>query len=468
MAWTEFYIQTTGNNLNAGSTTADPALATSTNGSWDITANRFIAAGGATPFLSVTVGMYASIYLDAATSAVFVSKVTAVDVGGTYIEVSKTANKLGTAPASGATGRSCKVGGAWKDTAIVSLFPTAVTVDQSTRINIKSGAYTNANTAVNFQTAGATATPIWWRGYNTTPGDLDDYSALTKPAWTCTGTGRFTWTGAFQYISGLDITAAVANNSVALVGAHCHIHRCRVTNTTANAAASAISIASNSGFASCCYFSATSTATGVITTSSGASPSMWWGCIITGGGAGFAALVTSSVTILSNCLFRSIGGAGIAFSAITSGNVIINACTFYGCGSHGIDLQLVPTGFIQITNCNFWSITGYGINSGAGTCGAVFRAGNDFRSCSSGDENGLGDSPGAPGVSGATWGSQDEVSDPWTSATDMTPRIYSKAHQMALPRTFEYEPYNTYADVGAVNSQNAPAPTVGGHVARRT
>lgn len=458
-------MQTTGNNLNAGSTTADLALATSTNGNWDTaSANRFVAAGGATPFLAVTVGMYASIYLDAATSAVFVSKITAVDVGGTYIEVSKTANKLGTAPTAGATGRSCKVGGAWAGTAINSLFG-AVTIDQSTRVNIKAGSY-SYTASVTFSTNGTTAFPLWFRGYNTTPGDLDDYSVLTKPAFTGTSNGRLLFSGTFNTISGLDIssTGAVASPAVSSGGVNT-FHRCRIRHTNANSGSNAFTTSGNFVTLSCCYFGATSSANIVLL---GTNSARVFGCIFSGGANAIQWAGLSGTVTVTSCVFRSIGAEGFNLSAITSANILVDSCTFYSCGSHAIEFATVPSGLIQITNCNFWAITGYGINSSAGTTGVVFRAGNDFRSCSAGDENGFGDTPGSAGTSGQKWGSQDETLDPWTSTTDMTPRVYSLAHQMALPRTFEYEPYNTYADVGAVTSQNTPIPTVGGHVARRT
>lgn len=464
MAWVDFYIQTTGNNLNAGSTTSDNALATSTNGSWDITANRFIAAGGATPFLSVTVGMYASIYLDAATVCVFTSKITAVDAGGTYIEVSKTANKIGTAPTALATGRTCKVGGAWANDLVMTQVFGGGAVDQPTRVNIKAGTYTVTG-ARTMACAGANATPIWWRGYNTTPGDLDDYSSLTKPLFNCTGTGRLTFSGAFQTISGLDVTSAAANPTISIGGGSCRIHRCRVVNTNANVASTAISVTGAVTIISCCNLQSTSSANIV---STGSSSTIFFGNILTGGGHGAFCSGTTSTMVFVRNLFRSLGGEGIDLNSLTTANVTIMENTFYGCGADAILFSTVPTGTITITNCNFWAITGYGINSSAGTCSTIFRAGNDFRACSSGDENGLGDTPGSPGVSGAAWGSQDETLDPWTSTTDMTPRIYSKAHQMGLPRTFEYQAFNTYADVGAVNSQNTPIPTVGGHVARRT
>lgn len=460
-------MQTTGNNLNAGSTTSDNALATSTNGNWDTaSANRFVAAGGATPFLSVTVGMYASIYLDAATNAVFVSKVTAVDVGGTYIEVSKTANKLGTAPTAGATGRSCKVGGAWADTAIMSSLFLSQTIDQSTRINVKAGTYTN--TASRSPTAtGTTALLIWWRGYNTTPGDLDDYSNLAKPLWNCTGSGRYTFAGTFNHFSNIEIACAVANPSVTVSVADVKLHRCKITNTTANSAACALALGGTHFVCSCCYLQATSTATYIVDGTNAVANFVFFGTVITGGGIGIGNLAQGADLSVILCEFLSPGGRGIQ-SPQTTGSFRCYATTIYGSGSHGIEFTGTYTGSGSIINSNFWAITGYGINSSGGTTTTVFRAGNDFRSCSAGDENGMGDTPGAAGTSGQRWGSQDETLDPWTSTTDMTPRIYSLAHQMGLPRTFEYQTFNTYADVGAVTSQGTPVPTVGGHVARRT
>lgn len=456
MAWTDMYMQTTGSDLNSGSTNADAAAVTSTNGDWDnASANRFTAAGGATPFTGVTVGMYASIYLDAATSAVFVSKITAVDAGGTYIEVSKTANKLGTAPAAGATGRSCKVGGAWASHAIVSLFG-AQTVDQPWRINIKAGTYTNT-AARTFAAIGTTTSLIWWRGYNTLIGDLDDYSSLTKPVWSCTGSGRFTWGGAFNIVTGLDISAAVAAAAVSLTASNTTFRRNRVINSTANASSVALSVGNVTAIqVRCCWLSCTSSANVV----SAVSVALF-GNVITGGFHGVTSSITSATFIAVRNVFRALSGEGINLSAITSGTAIIHSNTFYSCGSHGIEFAAVPTGLVHVISCNFWSITGYGINSSAGTTGVVIREGNDFRSCSSGDENGLGDSPGAAGTSGATWGSQDETADPWTSTTDMTPLSTSKAYKMALPRTFEYESYSTYDDVGAVRHQD---PAGGGGV----
>lgn len=468
MAFADFYMQTTGSDTNAGSTTDDAApFGPSTNGNWDTaSANRFVAAGGATPFLGVTTGMYASIYVDGAGNTGFVSKITAVDVGGTYIEVSKTANKIGSAPSAAATGRTCKVGGAWASTLMVStLFNTIQTLDQATRVNVKAGTYSNVSSRT-CNTSGTATLPLWWRGYNASPGDLDDYSSLTKPLWSCTSNGRYSFAGAFNIISGLDITAAVANPTVSISGTDTKIHRCRLTNTTANALSCALSIAATRFLCSCSYLTATSTATYIADCTNATANFIFFGNFLTGGGTGIGNVATAADLTVCRCVFQSLG-AGAVKTAQTTGSCRIIENTMYGLGAAGVEFTGVYAGNGLVINNNLWSITGYGLNASGGTTCTVFRAGNTFRSCSSGDENGFGDSPGAPGASGATWGSQDETVDVWLSTTNMTPRIYSKAHQMALPRTFEYQPYNTYADVGAVNSQNAPAPTVGGHVVRR-
>src|SRR5262245_7681928 len=132
MAFSEFYITGTGDNVNAGSTTANAASVTSTNGDWgNAAANRFTAASG-TPFSAVNVGEWASVYLDGAVTAVYVAQVTAVNAGGASIDLSSTI-KMGTAPATGATGRSCKIGGAWADFGVAPTIFAAGPAGVSTR-----------------------------------------------------------------------------------------------------------------------------------------------------------------------------------------------------------------------------------------------------------------------------------------------------------------------------------------------
>jgi hypothetical protein len=173
MAFTEFYCDASaGANINAGDKTAN-GVVTSTNGDWgNAAANRFTAAAG-TPFSGVSVGDFASVYLDGATVAVYIGRVTAVNGGGASLDISSTA-KSGTAPSTGATGRSCTTGGAWKGPNAASGFPFGFiaaamtnTSGNAPRVNFKD----NATYSI---TAGAThnvAGPVQFEGYTSTAGD---------------------------------------------------------------------------------------------------------------------------------------------------------------------------------------------------------------------------------------------------------------------------------------------------------
>ena len=109
MAWGEFYIDPSGSNLNAGSTSATSATSTTTNGSWNRGTGVFIAASG-TPFAATSIGDWASVYPDANSTTPFVGQVTAT-TSSTQITISTT-TKFGTAPTTAGTGISCKIGGA--------------------------------------------------------------------------------------------------------------------------------------------------------------------------------------------------------------------------------------------------------------------------------------------------------------------------------------------------------------------
>src|SRR4051812_29003552 len=112
MAFTEFYCQTTGSNVNAGSTTNNSAAYTATNGNWDGT-SLYVPTDGSTPASSVNVGDFASVYIDGATLAVYVARVTVVAAGVNGTITLSTTAVAGTAPTSSATARTIKVGGAW-------------------------------------------------------------------------------------------------------------------------------------------------------------------------------------------------------------------------------------------------------------------------------------------------------------------------------------------------------------------
>lgn len=115
MAFTEFYISTLGSNLNSGSSNSTNAQFTSTNGNWQAGGiANFRIRDAQNPTGNVNVGDFASIYNDGAAEAVYIVRITAVqNATNGNISVSL-GNSAGTAPTNATSGRTIKVGGAWK------------------------------------------------------------------------------------------------------------------------------------------------------------------------------------------------------------------------------------------------------------------------------------------------------------------------------------------------------------------
>lgn len=186
-ALTEFYVQTTGDNTNAGSTTSDLAELESINGNWNSGTGVFICSGG-TDLSGVTPGEWASVYNDGASTTVFIAKITNVNDGTDTITVSTTV-KSGTAPTTSATGRTLKVGGAWKGpTGTVGhpwVFMQNTAIDNAGEkpiVYFKDGTYPVTGALGTHANAG-----ILFEGYDTTPGDALLGTAISLPIIDGTG-----------------------------------------------------------------------------------------------------------------------------------------------------------------------------------------------------------------------------------------------------------------------------------------
>src|SRR5437868_12025449 len=105
-------MQTTGSDLNAGSTTADAAVYTSTAGNFDGT-SIFTPTDGSTPASSIAVNDYVSLSNTGDTVARCVAQVTAVGAGVNGTVTVSTTIKYGTVPTSNSGSRALKAGGAW-------------------------------------------------------------------------------------------------------------------------------------------------------------------------------------------------------------------------------------------------------------------------------------------------------------------------------------------------------------------
>ena len=447
MAITELYMQTTGDNMNAGSTNADAASVTETNGSWDITADTFIATA-ATPFGGVNIGDWVSIYNDGVTSgAVYVAQVTAIYLSGLGVTLSTTA-KYGTKPAAGATGKSAKVGGAWASMAIAtSLFPS-VAIPAPTRVNVKAGTYANTTTNRSIASAGTTAIPFIWRGYKTTIGDCDAAPTTTRvdgtdlPYITFT-TGSFTIAGDFITFANISVTGArTAGAQVVLSGQSTRVHRSRFEATGANAAASAIQLNSSGHVFTDCWIKATTTATDVI--DGGTRAFALTGCVIKGGGSHVQ--ISSGRVIMSKCVLDTPGLYGFRTTGTITGLHIDN-CTIIG-ATDGVRISTSPnnTATVIVTNTYFEGCTNAINNNTGGSIASMHFANNDFFNCTNTYLN-FGDHFTA-------YNDQSESASALVSSTDRGILSTSNAKSMGGPKLFENVSYSGYLDIGAVQRQD--------------
>jgi hypothetical protein len=439
MAFTNFYLIAGGAgsaDINAGSSIGAAQAAATTNGSWSTVTGIFTAASG-TPFAATVVGDYASIYVDGATVAVFVAKVLTV-TSSSIIVVDVATIKYGTAPSTSVTGRSCVINGSWNTEQVLASLTT--TVPQSTKINIKGNLTITASRT--FALAGAATTPLWFSGYNTTPGDLDSdtTNSLAKPIWTLNATFSINATGALQIWSGISI---VGNRSGVVWQQNVNsLHltsRCRFENTSSNSGAIAYTQNGNPGTMQYCWFKTPATATAqpvVATLGTG----QLIGCVAEGGGQVSFQPTGSNATIFINCISLNCAGIGFLFS---TGASRLYGCVIYNSTSDAIKWTGTPAIGAAVVGCLFATIGGIGINNASGTNTTnVVRACNDYFSCSGGNEVGFGDSP-------AFFG-QTESGSPITSATNMTPVAGSNAINNGFPGIFENESFSSYPAIGAV------------------
>jgi hypothetical protein len=462
MAWTDFYMQTTGNNLNAGSTNADSAVYTSTSGNWDGT-SVFTPTDGQTTTSLVNVNDWCSIYPTGNTTTPYVAQVTAVGAGTNGTITLSTTAKFGSAPASNNGSRNAKIGGAWADLGMLASGAAlnTGTVNSSTRINVKAGTYANTTTNRTFAMLGTTSAPLWWRGYKTSIGDQDTNNTATAgtdiPSITFT-TGQLTiGTGnQYQIFSNIDFTGATvaANGLVSLSGTYNVFYGCRFTNTATNANSAAITLTStgNACFFTRCWFKATTTATRCIYNNQ-ATFTTWRGCTITNGVAGFETASASASNVLSGVVIDSPAGDGIKIG----GSAWIESCSIYNPTGNGINIATVSGNGVMIANCYISTVTQaskYGINNTTGTNTLLIRCvGNAFFNCSNGNTNGLTETflmldNGTLGSEGfQTPGSQ-----------DFSMKLVGQA--IGSPGGFEnVSLYKSYTDVGALQHLATGGPT---------
>lgn len=374
MAFTEFYCQSGGSNLNSGSTTNNTAAYTSTNGNWSTGTNQFTPTDGSTPASNVNVGDFASIYIDGASVAVFIARVTVVASGvNGAITVSSTV-KAGTAPVTSATTRTIKVGGAWLGPNGASGFPLSLAIDgivlnnvagATTRINLKNDASYLISTAI---------TPAFSdgivQGYTTTPGDkgkaiIDTSTNLINALSVNSGIAFIDLVFTGSQASGTATLVSTVAGAGGTLFLRCIVHGSRGNGFT-------VTITATITFIECEAYannlSNTADLAGFKISASSVTMIRCYSHDNSGSNSvGFYAGKLSQIW-MHNCVADSNGSHGFVAGNDTGiGGVVLSQCDSYNNGGDGIKVLSTKQTFITIHNCNLIKNTGWGINAATTT-----------------------------------------------------------------------------------------------------
>ncbi len=395
---TEFYITSTGANINAGSGTG-AALYTSVTGSWSTVTNIFTPTDNVNPVASgVQVGMFASIYADGATTAVYITRITqVVNAVNGAITVSSTVI-YGTAPVTAAT-TSITVGGAWIGPSGAVTFPFGLTGaigvlkdanSNQVRLNVRNDQTYTMTAALPFTTLGNAT----MQGYTNLPGDLGKSTFTTN----LNSASNFTSAGVNgAFIDLIFVCTAVANSNHLfqttsnndLVFIRCVFHGARNNGYVYSGTGG------NTYLIECeCYDcnKANSAARGGFVSAGTGGSVFCYSCYSHDHAAGtnahgYTTNSTSGMTLI-NCIADTCAGNG-AFTVANAQSIICINCNFYNNGVDGVRFTAAVLSFAVLINNNFLKNGGSGINATVATqSGILYNNGRGLGS----QQNALGDS----------------------------------------------------------------------------
>ena len=226
------------------------------------------------------------------------------------------------------------------------------------RVNIKAGTYATTS-SLNLGTSGSTTSPVVFRGYKTTIGDMDDTPTSQRVSGTdipkITGTtGGITNANYIGYVTFQNLsfeynsssTTIYMNNMTVL-----NLIRCRITNDGSGAC-------TYSRYASVvhinCFLSSTSTTSSLSGAAAvGSSNSRFHRCVLDGGNIGY----NGKNPIIFDSVIKNQNSYGIYNSSYTTDYV--SNCTFYNAGNDFI----YAGNRALITNCVFDTCSGYAIRT---------------------------------------------------------------------------------------------------------
>lgn len=362
-SFTEFYVQTTGNNLNSGSTPDDAPTYTAAGGFWTNATGVWRKDGEV--LSGVTNGAWASVYPDATTvNPVFIGLIT--NVTTTNIWISLTA-KAGTSPVDDTAGATTiRVGGAWggpnTNQNPSSPHPfnfVANTMTNTTgnvpRVNFKSGVYTTTNAITH-----ANNGPIQFQGMTSTPGDLGKatiYGGTVYPSYTL-----LTMSAANIDCSDLIFSTNGATGSSAMIncsGAEVNFIRCVFNGggragLLANATATMV-------YECEAYGNNRQNTVGIGGIQFAGSGSAIRSISRNNVGSNSSGFIIGSLATLIDCVSISNGESGFTITSVSG--AYLRACVAYDNTSSGISVTAATACPVIIENCLIFKNGGSGVTS---------------------------------------------------------------------------------------------------------
>jgi len=240
------------------------------------------------------------------------------------------------------------------------------------RLNVKAGTYSDSST-VTFATAGTAASPVSWRGYKTTIGDLDTHPTTQRVSGTdcplftnSVSSGAAYSARSYQSFEHIHFTSAIVGtvldlgyfqNVISLIG-------CRVESTTTSTGGVRAVFGNRLTYAffSDCYFSKNSTADTCVWAYVGSTLWHLRRCTIVGGATGFSGSNPGTVTTVDSCVFSGQG----TVSCGADGHITIANSSFYNCSGNFIE-KASGSNELIVLNCVFSQCGGYAISNSTGT-----------------------------------------------------------------------------------------------------
>lgn len=314
------------------------------------------------------------------------------------------------------------------------------------RINIKNGTYTLTTTTLTIAANSATAaSAVWWRGYNTTIGDIDTDNSLTKPLVIFT-TGYCLISADFNWFSNIRFEGASITVSTGVVRVNApdnRFWRCRFAGTAADVDCKPYEVTATGdrSLVHSSYITANALAACIRIVDD----AQVVGCVCEGGLSGV--VIAGNPVLIADCLIKNSASHGI--NEQTSPNsTMVMGCTIYNSGGDSIRAD-ASTGSLTICNNIFDTSGAYHINAAASAFGGAQIFNNAYRAATTANLNNVYES--------GQVGNVTETSSPFTNAAGGNFTLISTALSKAagFPGAIENQSLTGYRDLGVLQRQEA-------------